>query len=218
MLDPGAAISWHGFSLRRTDVFQIPFLSAKPLTLAIGGMFLVMACSTAADTTETPGAAATSPTVTAEQTAETTASAWVDIELTDAETGELFTLASLKGNVVAIEPFAVWCTNCHVQQDNVRAAYDDLEASGVKFVSLGVEPNESLDRISEYRARRDYAWTFAQSPIELSRAMADIFGPQILAVPSTPLIILDEDGSVVFQDFGFHGPDALRDIFSEFTS
>ena len=169
-------------------MIHIPLLSAKPLTLAIGGMFLVVACSTAADTSEAPGAAApdTASTAAAEPTAET-AVGWLDIELTDVDTGEEFTLASLKGNVVAIEPFAVWCTNCHVQQDNVRAVHDELEAAGVKFVSLGVEPNESPDRISDYRQRRDYEWTFAQSPIELSRAMADIFGPQILAVPSTPL-------------------------------
>lgn len=200
-------------------MIQIPLISAKPLTLAIGAMFLVAACSTAADTSDASGAAApaTATTAVAQPTA-APAAGWLDIELTDVDTGEAFTLASLKGNVVAIEPFAVWCTNCHVQQDNVRAVYDELEADGVKFVSLGVEPNESPDRISDYRERRDYGWTFAQSPIELSRAMADIFGPQILAVPSTPLIIIDEAGDVVFQDFGFHGPDALRDIFGEFTS
>jgi cytochrome oxidase Cu insertion factor (SCO1/SenC/PrrC family) len=202
-------------------VIQIPFLTAKPLALAIGGMFLVVACSSAADPTEAPVAApAARPAqgATAEPTAETTATSWLDIELTDVASGEPFTLASLKGKVVALEPFAVWCTNCHVQQDNVRAAYAELEAAGVEFISVGVEPNESPDRINDYRERRDYGWTFAQSPIEMSRAMVDIFGPQILAVPSTPLIILDEGGEVVFQDFGFHGPDALREIFSEFTS
>jgi len=202
-------------------VIQIPFLTAKPLALAIGGMFLIAACSSGADPTAAPAAApAATPAegATAEPTVETAAASWLDIELTDVASGEPFTLASLKGNVVAIEPFAVWCTNCHVQQDNVRAAYADLEAAGVQFISVGVEPNESPDRINDYRERREYEWTFAQSPIELSRAMADLFGPQILAVPSTPLIILDEEGEVVFQDFGFQGPDSLRDIFSDFTS
>lgn len=202
-------------------MIQLPFFSAKALALAIGGMFIVVACSGAADPTEAPGAApTTTPTeaVTPEPTSEATATSWLDIELTDVVSGDAFTLASLKGNVVAIEPFAVWCTNCHVQQDNVRAAYEDLEAAGVRFVSLSVEPNESADRIANYRARRQYEWTFAQSPVEFSRALADIFGAQILAVPATPLIILDEEGIVVFEDFGFHGPDALRDIFGEFTS
>ncbi len=191
--------------------------SMKGLTLAIGGVFLVVACSSDPDPTPAPTEAAGSgPAAT--ETPETAAADWRDIPLTNVSTGETFTLASLEGSVVALEPFAVWCTNCHVQQDNIQAAYDDLRAAGVEFVSIGVEPNESIGRLERYRDRSQYPWTFAQSPVELSRALADIFGPQILAVASTPLIILDEQGEIVFHDFGFHGPDALRRIFADYTA
>ena len=40
----------------------------------------------------------------------------------------------------------------------------------------------------------------------------------ILSVPSTPLIVLDENGEVFTQELGFHGPDKLREIFSEATA
>ncbi len=194
-------------------MFSIPTLSRRALVFIVGGSFLVAACTTAATVnTDTAGGAATVETATDETAAELD---WRDIELTDVTTGDTFTLASLKGSVVAIEPFAVWCTNCHIQQDNVKSVYAELEAAGVKFVSLGVEPNESPDRIADYQDRRGYEWTFAQSPIEFSRALRDEFGAQILAVPATPLIVLSADGEVVFEDVGFHGPDSLREIFDK---
>lgn len=141
-----------------------------------------------------------------------TAAAWRDIELTDVETGDTFTVADLEGSVVAIEPMAVWCTQCKVQNDNFKQAYADLEAAGVHVISLGVEPNERPGALAEYADRRGYDWTFALSPIELSRALADQFTAQVLAVPATPLIVLSPEGEVVFQDFGFHGPESLIEI------
>ena len=57
-----------------------------------------------------------------------------------------------------------------------------------------------------------------QSPVEFSRALSDLFGPQILSAPSTPLIVLDETGEAVIQEFGFHGPDKLLSILDEAAS
>jgi hypothetical protein len=69
--------------------------------------------------------------------------------------------------------------------------------------------------LATYAERRGYDWTFSQSPKEFSRALSDIFGPQILSAPSTPLIVLDANGEVVLQDFGFHGPDKLLEVLGE---
>jgi len=141
--------------------------------------------------------------------------AWRDIELTDVGSGDAFTLASLAGQVVAIEPMAIWCTNCKVQQDNVKQVYGDIEAAGVRYISLGIDPNEDAGALAKYADRRGYGWTFAKSPTELSRALSDLFGSQILSPPSTPLIVLDPSGEIVIQEFGFHGPDALLEILRE---
>ncbi len=54
-----------------------------------------------------------------------------------------------------------------------------------------------------------------QSPVELSRELSDLFGPQILSAPSTPLIVLDADGEVFTQEWGFHGPEQLLGILNE---
>lgn len=203
--------------------------SRRLMSLFVAVPFVAAACSTAAvePTDEAAAASATEAAVVAASTAPVAAAeaseeapaaetaAWLQIELTDAETGEAFTLASLEGGVVAIEPMAVWCSNCKVQQDNAKEVYDQIEASGVTYISLGIDPGEDPAALAKYADRRGYDWTFVQSPTEFSRALNDLFGPQILSAPSTPLIVLDAGGDVVFQDFGFHGPDELLGILGE---
>jgi hypothetical protein len=203
-------------------VTRIPLPSQRVLSLLLATPFVAAACTAAASEVATPepvastpvaSALASAPPATAAPAAE--AATWLDIELTDAETGEVFTLASLAGNVVAIEPMAIWCSNCKAQQDNVKAAYADIEASGVEYISLGIDPGENPGALAKYADKRGYDWTFAQSPVELSRALSDIFGAQILSAPSTPLIVLTAEGEVAVQEFGFHGPDQLLGILGE---
>jgi cytochrome oxidase Cu insertion factor (SCO1/SenC/PrrC family) len=197
--------------------------SLKLVTLLVAAPFIAVACtSTASDgsaAAETAATDSTAPAITAEapatQAPDAAAASWLDIELTDAATGETFTLASLEGEVVALEPMAIWCTNCKAQQDNVKQAYADIESAGVRYISLGMEPNEQPDALAKYAERRGYEWTFAQSSLEFSRALNDLFGPQILSVPSTPLIVLDANGDVFTQEFGFHGSDRLLEILGE---
>lgn len=202
--------------------------SSRLMSLLIAAPLIIAACSgseagdaTADPATSDPATAAPAPSeVTATApgaTDEATGapSAWLDVELTDAETGEPFTLASLKGQVVAIEPMAIWCPSCKRQQDNVKAVYPDLEASGVRFISLGIDPAEDPAALARYAERNGYEWTFVPSPTEFSRALSDLFGAQILSAPSTPLIVLDGEGELVTQLFGSHSPDQLLAILDE---
>jgi cytochrome oxidase Cu insertion factor (SCO1/SenC/PrrC family) len=177
--------------------------STRALLLTVAASFIVVAIA---------AGVAAAPSDTATTADASTADAWKDIELTNAQTGETFTIAGLAGNVVAIEPMAIWCTQCKVQNENFKKAFSDLEAAGVQVISLGVEPNQQPEALAEYAERRGYEWTFALSPKELSRALADQFTAQVLSVPATPLIVLSPDGEVAFQDFGFHGPDSLIEI------
>ncbi len=119
------------------------------------------------------------------------------------------------GQVVAIEPMAIWCSNCKAQQDTVKQAYAEIESDGVRYISLGIDPGENPEALAKYAEKRGYQWTFVQSPIELSRALNDDFGAQVLSAPSTPLIVLDAEGAVVTQTVGFHGPDELLALLDE---
>jgi hypothetical protein len=165
-----------------------------------------------------PGSSGPGGTPTAQAVAATDAAGaagWLDIELADARSGETFTLASLAGGVVAIEPMAIWCTNCKAQQDRVKEVYDDIEASGATYISLGVDPGETAPDLARYADRRGYEWTFVQSSTKLSRALRDVLGAQVLSPPSTPLIVLDPTGEVVVLEFGSHDPPSLLAILAE---
>ena len=197
-----------------SDVGVAPAGSDEPGAAAVASAEPALASAEPAVASGEPAVASAEPAVASVDPTDA-AAAWLDIELTDAETGEPFTLASLGGEVVAIEPMAIWCSNCKAQQDNVKRAYDDIQAAGVRFISLGIDPGEDPDALVRYAERNDYEWTFVQSPRELSRALSDEFGSQILSAPSTPLIVLDANGVVATQTFGFHGPDELLAILQE---
>ena len=206
---------------------RIPSPSRRLLGALVAVPFVIAACTTTASETAEPeaaesGAAAEEavaspqPELTTEAPEEEPeAAAWLDIELTDAASGETFTLASLEGEVVAIEPMAIWCSNCKAQQDNVKSAYPEIEGSEVTYISLGIDPGEDPKALAKYADRRGYDWTFVQSPVEFSRELNDLFGPQILSAPSTPLIVLDSSGGVFTQEWGFHDPERLLDILAE---
>jgi hypothetical protein len=185
-------------------VNRIPSPSRRLLGLLVAAPFIVAACTTTANEAAEPTpdetvAASTAPATdtaaTAEGEAEAERAAWLDVELTDAASGETFTLASLAGAVVAIEPMAIWCSNCKAQQNNVKSAYGDIADAGVTYISLGIDPGENADSLAKYAERNGYEWTFVTSPTELSRGLTDLFGPQILSAPSTPLIVLDASPS-----------------------
>ncbi len=209
---------------------RIPSPTRRVISLLVAAPFIIAACSAGdsdggatddAASAAPEASASAAPTLSSEPVADSSddgasgAAAWLDIQLTDAESGEPFTLASLQGQVVAIEPMAVWCSNCRDQQDRVKEVFSEIDAAGVRYISLGIDPGEDPDALARYAERHGYAWTFAQSPRELSRALSDLFGPQILSAPSTPLIVLDAGGEVVRQEFGPHSPDKLLGFLEE---
>ena len=127
---------------------RIPSPSRRLLGVLAAAPFIVAACTTTASESSEPEPtepaaaveqaateATTEPTSEAPmdgseeveeveevEEAATETAAFLDIELTDAASGETFTLASLAGDVVAIEPLAIRCSNCKAQQNNVKAA------------------------------------------------------------------------------------------------
>lgn len=134
--------------------------------------------------------------------------AWQQIALTDARTGQPFTLADFAGKTVFVEPFATWCTNCRQQLGNVQAARTQL-GDDVVFVTLSVEPNIGDEALRQYQDETGFDWTFAAMPPELLQALAGIFGQTVANPPATPHFIIRPDGSVTALTTGIEAPEAL---------
>lgn len=186
-----------------------------PLLLPILGVFLV-ACTTAA----TPAPAAQTAPPTSGPVAETQSATlappaaaiepWRTIAMEDVRSGETFSVADLAGKLVVIEPMAIWCSNCERQQRAASEALSAIDSDDVVYISLDVDPGEATADLAAYADKHGFDWRFVVAGREMSRALAESFGDQVLAPPSTPKILVAPDGVTVGPLFGMADPEALE--------
>jgi hypothetical protein len=144
--------------------------------------------------------------------------AWRTTELLDVRSGATFTVDALAGQLVVIEPMAVWCTTCKIQQTEAAAALGRLGDADIVYISAGVDPNERAEDLADYAHDHGFDWRFVVAGTDFARSLADEFGAQVLSPPSTPLIVVAPDGSVVHQSFGVHGADDLVELLTQHRS
>lgn len=137
------------------------------------------------------------------QTVAYSAPAWANLELTDAVTGETFTLADYAGRTVFIEPMATWCTNCMAQQRRVAAAMAQF-GDDVVFISLSVEPINNT-QLANYAQQNNFPQQFVVGTNDLINALVEQFGRSIVSPPVTPHFIISPDGSLSPLFRGAHG-------------
>ena len=190
---------------------------------AIGVLVLVAGCAATDVATPAPDPTSPPPTTTATPAATTPnpaspeasmggvptatpeppreADALLDRTFTDVRSGETFTLAELAASEgpVLLEPMASWCSRCLSQQRNVSAAH---EVGGFTSVSLDVDLSEAPADLADYADREGFDWRFAMADAELYRLLQERFGIGATNPPSTPLIVIEPDGTVRPLDFG----------------
>lgn len=158
-------------------------IKSRSFLFAIALLILVSlsACKAAPDTTTTP----TSPVSTP---------AWMEIELTDVRTGQKFRISDFKGKPVLLESFAVWCPTCLAQQQEIANLFYS-EGEDIIHISLDTDPNEDENAVRVHLESNSLFWLFAVAPIELTRALIDEFGLQIVNAPGAPVVLICADQS-----------------------
>jgi hypothetical protein len=145
------------------------------------------------------------------------APAWFSAALTDARTGQTFSVNDFKGKVVLVETMAMWCSNCLKQQGQVKALH---EALGMRddFVSIGldIDPNENVGALKGYVEDKGFDWYYAVSPVDVSREIASLYGDQFLNPPSTPILVIDRHGEAHQLPFGIKSADELMQAIQPF--
>lgn len=123
------------------------------------------------------------------------------VELTDVRSGEPFTLGELAADQgpILVEPMAIWCTSCRAQQRQVVAAH---ESGSFTSVSLDVDLSEHPEDLAAYAEREGFDWRFAMADAALYRLLQERFGVAATNPPSTPLLVIETDGTVRALDFG----------------
>jgi cytochrome oxidase Cu insertion factor (SCO1/SenC/PrrC family) len=137
--------------------------------------------------------------------------AWFDIELTDAQTGETFTMNDFAGKVVLVETMAIWCPNCVVQANEVRNLHELLGHPGdLVSVSLDVDLHEDQAALKAYAGDYGFDWHFAVAPLEVARALGNLYSAQYLNPPLSPMLIIDPEGNVTLLEYGLKEAETLQ--------
>jgi thiol-disulfide isomerase/thioredoxin len=135
---------------------------------------------------------------------------WYSSQLTDVNTGDVFTIEENLGKVILVETLATWCSNCYKQQTEV-AKFHDLLGERDDFISLGIDidPNEDIVLLTGYVRKNGFDWLYVVASGEMVDEISLLYGPQFLNPPSTPMLIIDRKGNAHPLDFGIKSAEEL---------
>lgn len=136
---------------------------------------------------------------------------WQEKMLEDVSTGENFTFSGLERPVL-IETFAVWCTTCSRQQQEIEKLHEEVN---VTSVSLNVDPNEDAEKVVNHRQENEFDWRYAVAPVDLTNALRNEFGNSVANPPSAPVILLCDGEAVRIEKEGFGSPVKSADFLEE---
>ena len=142
---------------------------------------------------------------------------WFGTALTDARTGQTFSINDFKGKVVLVETMAIWCSNCLKQQGQVKALHEQLGARD-DFVSIGldIDPNENAEALKGYVESKGFDWLYAVPSANVSREIAALYGDQFLNPPSTPIVVIGRHGEAHPLPYGIKSADDLMQAIQPF--
>lgn len=183
------------------------FFHIAIFSLVLAGLFLT-ACGT-------PAPAKTIEPITGGFVAATETAAsewdWFSVELTDAQTGQTFTMNDYVGKVVLVETMAIWCPNCIVQANEVKDLHKLLgNPADLVSVSLDVDLHEDRASLKEYAGSYGFDWHFAVAPIEVARALGNLYSAEYLNPPLSPMLIIDRNGNVHSLEYGKKSAESLK--------
>ena len=142
---------------------------------------------------------------------------WYAYDLTDINTGVVFSVEDFSGKVVLVETMAVWCSNCLRQQKEV-AKLHDLVGGRDDLISIGIDidPNEDVPKLTDFVKNNGFDWRYVVASDELINDISTLYGTQYLNPPSTPMFIIDRQGTVHQLPFGVKSAESLLDALQPF--
>jgi hypothetical protein len=142
---------------------------------------------------------------------------WMTTELTDACSGQSFTLADFAGKTLYVEPMATWCTNCYGQLTRVRDAVAQIpaaERSEIVLVALSSEIGLPREDLARYAQKSGFPMIFAVMPEPMLKAMVDDLGREVAVPPAMPHLIVGPDGTIGELHTGGTSADDLLALFT----
>lgn len=136
--------------------------------------------------------------------------AWFGVKLTNAVTGETFSVNDFKGKVVLVETMAVWCSNCRTQQGQIKALHEKMGMQDdLVSLSLDIDLNENQADLKAHVEKNGFDWLYAVAPADAVHEIGQLYSAQFLNPPSTPMLIIDRHGVAHPLPFGIKSADDL---------
>lgn len=142
---------------------------------------------------------------------------WYSYDLTDINTGAVFSIEDYSGKVVLIETMAVWCGNCLKQQLEV-AKLHELLGGRDDLISIGIDidPNEDVPKLTEFVRNNGFNWRYVVASDQLINDISALYGSQYLNPPSTPMLIIDRHGEAHQLPFRVKSAESLLNALQSF--
>jgi peroxiredoxin len=109
-------------------------------------------------------------------------------------------LARLRGKVVLLDFWAMWCTYCLEELANIKEAYTRYHAQGFEVVGVSLDSAEDLPKVKRFVARRKLPWpqAFGAPADTLARRFAVTGIPRAFLLDKTGLLVsADAKGEVL---------------------
>jgi peroxiredoxin len=118
------------------------------------------------------------------------------LPLTNAKTGESFTLADYAGKTVLVKPMATWCGKCKANLQATREAITQLNSDNLVVVALSVEDNLENTKLAQYASDEGFDFVFAVTTPEMTRALDTQFGQTALNPSIGSRFIIAPNGEI----------------------
>jgi hypothetical protein len=142
---------------------------------------------------------------------------WFTHALTDVRTGEGFTINDFAGKVVLIQAMAQWCPNCIFQQAETREMITLLDnPEDLVVISLDVDLHEDEASLKQYTQDFGFEWRFAVAPVEVLRALGNLYSAEYLNPPVDPMLLIDRQGDAHQLDYGLKKAGELQETIAPY--
>lgn len=191
---------------------RIPF----GFVLFILSILLFSACNSSAPIAATTpvaatGVAAATSSASADAPGTPTPPDWFNVKMTDVQTGQAFSINDFAGKVVLIETMAQWCPTCRHQEEQVKKLHDLLgNRADFVSVSLDVDLHEDTASLQKYANAFGFDWHYAIAPLEVQRALGNLYNAQYLNPPLAPMLLIDRKGQVYGLPYGLKSAEQLQ--------
>ena len=144
---------------------------------------------------------------------------WFSMEMTDVRTGETFTVNDFSGKVVLLQTIAEWCPNCIFQQAESRKMAEQLgNPEDLILLSMDVDSNEDEASLKKYAEDFKFEWRFVVGPLEVQRALGNLYSVEYLNPPLDPMLLIDRQGNAHQLPYGLKKADELQKIVEPFLA